>query len=48
MRTIRLNADAIAYVQRLADQEDRGWSDMLRVLLKEAIDARAKKGGRKT
>lgn len=42
-RAIRLSPEGIAAVQELADQDQRTWSDMARILLTEAIAARKAK-----
>lgn len=42
-RAIRLSQDGIDAIQEQADSEDRTWSDMARVLLGEAIEARRKR-----
>lgn len=41
IRAVRFSRVGVAAVQQLADIEHRIWSDMLRILLCEALDARA-------
>jgi metal-responsive CopG/Arc/MetJ family transcriptional regulator len=42
--TTRLAEDGVDQIDALAEQEDRTRSDMIRILLKEAIEARSKAG----
>jgi hypothetical protein len=45
--TLRLSAEGIAAIAKLADEEQRTRSDMARILISEAVAARVKYGGKR-